>query len=217
MNKIELAYCAGVVDSDGCITIKKRKVAEGKYSHSASVFVRQVEDGAVTLLHRLFKGSIRIRPPSTPGGRDLNHWAVSCRQAMLVARTLLPYLRIKHKQAKILLRFDEMMKNHRLRRTQHWFVLKKSDRFYSVDEAAAAKGIDRSLIYQAIHNKSVFSVKNGRRRLIPKRFWDAYIWKKRGRQPLPIEYLKIRDDITLEIRSLNGPTRGIQTMQRLRK
>ena len=226
MDKLLLAYCAGVIDSDGCITIKKRrKKVPGKpdgASYAPAIFVRQVERQAVELLHSLFGGNIRVHPPSTIGGRPLIQWEAVHTKAHAVAMALMPYLRIKKRQAEILCEFAGSVKQLHFRKPATWYKHRKRDRLYTVAEAAALKGVSEKTVRQAIGNKTVFAVRipdatrcTGHRLMIPKRFWDAYNPTNRFRN-LPAEYVAWRERLTAEIRSLNGPTRGVRSADRAR-
>jgi len=110
-----LAYCAGVIDSDGTIGVKRstyqvRVVKDSTQPiFSERIAVRQVELEAIELLHSLFGGYLRIgEPPSAKKGRPLNMWMVTDKQAAECLRLLLPYLRIKRKQAENCLRLREL-------------------------------------------------------------------------------------------------------------
>ncbi len=220
MDKVTLAYCAGVVDSDGCITIKKRRVF-GKMgpgldskTYSPSIFVRQVEPGAVELLLKIFAGSIRVHGPSTPGGRDLNQWEVSHHAAVRTAKLLLPFLRIKHEQAKILIEYQSFMERLEVRRHPYWFAWTKNEAVYTVKEATQLKGLSLCSVWQMLSNKTIPARREGRRVFIPARFWDSYQVSRKGRSPLPPGYMAWREEICQRIRNLNGPTRGVKTADR---
>ena len=100
-----LAYCAGVIDSDGTIGIKQSTYAmrvvgdSSQATYSERIKVKQVEPEAVTLLHQLFGGSFRIEKSSLKSGRPFYAWQVTDLQCTNVCRALLPYLRIKLRQA----------------------------------------------------------------------------------------------------------------------
>lgn len=224
MDKKILAYCAGVVDSDGCVTIKKRKLkVNGKSDRitcSPSVFVRQVEIGAVDLLHKTFGGNIRQHPPSTPGGRYLFHWEVTHTFAHAVAIALMPYLRIKKRQAEILCEFCKTVRQQGFRKPATWFLHIKGEPLLTVAEAAIAKNVSEKTVRQAIGNQTVPAVRipdrtrcTGYQVMVPKRFWDSYTVTNRFRV-LPDGYIAWRERLTAEIRNLNGPTRGIKTIDR---
>lgn len=106
MTKIELAYCAGVIDSDGTIGIKRntysvRVIGDSKAaSYSERICVKQVEPHAVDLLKVLFGGSSYFAAAPTKGGRRLYVWQVTDLKATIALRAMLPYLRIKAEQAR---------------------------------------------------------------------------------------------------------------------
>lgn len=54
------------------------------------------------------------------------------------------------------------------------------DRLLSIDEAGAALGLGRSLVYQEISGGRIRSIKVGRRRLVPAVAIAAYINEKAG-------------------------------------
>lgn len=113
-DSLELAYCAGVIDSDGTIGIKRStyqmRVTQdsGQPSYSERICVRQVEPQAVRLLHRLFGGYLGINKPSTERGRPLFSWQVTDKKAAQCLTALLPYLRIKRAQAENCLALREL-------------------------------------------------------------------------------------------------------------
>lgn len=102
---VVLAYCAGVIDSDGCIGIKRntysmRVVGDStQATYSARITVRQVTPEAVSVLSETFGGSVRPRKAQATGRRSLYEWTVRDRVAEQALRALLPYLRIKKAQA----------------------------------------------------------------------------------------------------------------------
>lgn len=114
MTKLELAYCAGVIDSDGTIGIRRmtyamRVVGDSKApTYSERIAVKQVEPQAVDMLHRLFGGSMYMNDPSAKRGRPLHSWVVTDRKAAFALKSLLPFLRIKSMQAKNCLALREL-------------------------------------------------------------------------------------------------------------
>lgn len=120
-----LAYCAGVIDSDGTIGIKRstyamRRVGDcGQPTYSERICVKQVEPAAVDLLKSLFGGARYLAPPSTRRGRSLHSWQVTDLKAVAALRALIPFLRIKKRQAEnclILRRVKEESKRVRVAR-----------------------------------------------------------------------------------------------------
>lgn len=105
-----LAYCAGVVDSDGMIGVKLSTYAmrvrqDSTQPHfSERIQVRQVEAAAIELLRSLFGGALWREKPSARNGKPLWCWQLSDLKAATCLDALLPYLRIKRKQAENCLR-----------------------------------------------------------------------------------------------------------------
>lgn len=100
-----LAYCAGVIDSDGCIRVRKSTYAmrvrgDAKAPvYSESIQVKQVEPQAIDLLHALFRGYRRVESNSLKNGRPFHAWTVTDLNANKALVALLPYLKIKKEQA----------------------------------------------------------------------------------------------------------------------
>lgn len=100
-----LAYLAGAMDSDGCISVKRSTYAmrvRGDATtpvFSERVMFKQVTPEIPTLLKELFGGSLRVDNPSSPGGRRLYSWQATDLRAAECLRSLLPYLRVKRDQA----------------------------------------------------------------------------------------------------------------------
>lgn len=97
MNQIDLAYLAGVIDSDGCIRVEKVRID----TYSAMLHIQQVEPEAVELAKATFGGYIqRIPIPKRfPNARPMVRWSAKSKIAVAALEALLPYLRIKHAQA----------------------------------------------------------------------------------------------------------------------
>lgn len=99
----ELAYCAGVVDSDGYILVARRrdrpKNERSFVLYFEMVGVGQVTREAVDLLQSLFGGSVSARKKKKKSHHTLYIWRVQQIQANQAIKALLPYLRIKKDQA----------------------------------------------------------------------------------------------------------------------
>jgi len=118
----ELAYCAGIIDGEGCISMFEqnnetsqkqwRKAGDVRYRYK--VKVKMVDHEACALLMEVFGGSLYWNPLQKLQERQrfaTITWTVSERRAAKCIRQLLPYLRIKQKQAELLLLMaDNVMK-----------------------------------------------------------------------------------------------------------
>ena len=104
-SETQLAYCAGVIDSDGTIGVKRStygmRVVKGcaAPNYSERISVKQVERQAVDLLNLLFGGARYVQNPSAGKGKPLESWDINNRKAAVCIYALLPYLRIKREQA----------------------------------------------------------------------------------------------------------------------
>jgi hypothetical protein len=100
-----LAYLAGVIDSDGSISVRRSTYSQrvrkdsGAPTYSERVTVKQVTPEAVDLLHETFGGYRFTSSPSAKRGRPLHGWEVTNRKASTALTALLPSLRIKRGQA----------------------------------------------------------------------------------------------------------------------
>ena len=109
----DLAYCAGVLDSDGCIRILRRRISVKDQrpfvSYAEFLQVGQVEPQAVSLLKALFGGYTHKRKPKNPKHRALHVWKCQQLKAHACLLELLPFLRIKRKQAMVALRLRTIL------------------------------------------------------------------------------------------------------------
>lgn len=100
-----LAYCAGVIDSDGSIGVRRSTYSmrvrkeSTQPIYSVRICAKQVSPEAVTLLQKTFGGSLMLQSPSVTRGKSLWYWEVHSRQGAQCLRQLLPFLRIKRAQA----------------------------------------------------------------------------------------------------------------------
>lgn len=100
-----LAYLAGVIDSDGTIGIKRNTYSmrvtgdSTQPVYSERVHIRQVSMEALSLFAETFGGNVRPQPASSSKGKPLFRWGVTDRQAVILLRAILPFLRIKKAQA----------------------------------------------------------------------------------------------------------------------
>lgn len=104
---LELAYMAGVVDSDGFITIRHHAANRDRpWSNTMSeqIGAGQTTPEAMTLLHDTFGGVLKVRTRNTPGDwKPIHYWLATNREAVAAVRALRPFLRVKAQHADLLL------------------------------------------------------------------------------------------------------------------
>lgn len=105
MTKTTIAYLAGVLDSDGTIGIKRNTYAMRvtrdctQPTYSERIHIRQVSREAVDVFSDTFGGNVGIEDSSCKFGKPLFRWGCTDRKAALCLKVLLPFLRIKRRQA----------------------------------------------------------------------------------------------------------------------
>jgi len=115
-----LAYLAGAMDSDGYFTIKRntysvRKLKNSKNpTYSEKCGIKQVSPEVVDLIYYHFGGARRIAKPNTKNGKSLYVSELTHTGAVRFIEAILPYLRIKKKQALIILKLSESKKQGKL-------------------------------------------------------------------------------------------------------
>ena len=122
MKKINLAYLAGVLDSDGSFSIAvdtwRVRNLGGNPSFQEIIAIGQCDQQALDLAYELFGGGRRSQKPRGPNRRTMFYWQVTNKKAIAVVRALLPFLRIKRRQAEVLLKLRTIKDRGRKANTQ---------------------------------------------------------------------------------------------------
>lgn len=116
-----LAYAAGVIDSDGSISIQRETYAmrvlnrATQPTFSERVVIRQIEPEAIDFLHAHFGGSRTVIRYRTSGRKrqPLQSLTIADRQASRVLTAVAPYLRIKRRQAELCLEMRRLKEESR--------------------------------------------------------------------------------------------------------
>lgn len=114
-----LAYLAGLIDGEAYIGIKKsqRKDAAAP-SYHARIQVRMVDEPAIAFLTHELGGRYYHERPAAGMRRALYCWQASDALAERILRALLPYLRVKRRNAEAVLRLREWQSGGRHHRTK---------------------------------------------------------------------------------------------------
>jgi hypothetical protein len=157
-----LAYLAGSLDADGSFGMKRSTYHQrvrgdsNNPVYSERVALRQVTPQVPELLKAAFGGNLRRDKPQTPNSRSGYHWMISDLNASNACELLLPYLRIKHRQARIILELRES-KAPGYRSYAYWFEREYPDwpdmELINTQEAQQILGYaNRGSVSQAISN-----------------------------------------------------------------
>lgn len=109
LSEIDKAYIAGFFDGEGCFTAfttRKRGGAKKSYSYGTIYYIQilVVEEEPIKWLKEITNvGYVFKRDRQKKGWQDLWGWRISCAPACEVIEQILPYLKIKRRQAEIFL------------------------------------------------------------------------------------------------------------------
>lgn len=107
IDKLDLAYIAGLVDGEAYIGIKKSKAykCQGRRTpgYHARIQIRMVDERAIQFIAKTLGGWYYKEKPSSKNGRPLFCYQASDQKAEDILRALYPYLRVKQHNAKAVL------------------------------------------------------------------------------------------------------------------
>lgn len=105
----ELAYCAGVIDSDGCIAIAYSNAEKHPAARCRELITAgQSTPEVIELLSTLFGGKVLVKRSKHKNQRDHYVWARTGKSAISTLKQLLPFLRLKQAQAINLIELYEL-------------------------------------------------------------------------------------------------------------
>lgn len=102
-----IEYLAGIIDGEGCITI----VRTSKGSHELRIDLRMTDEAAVKAFYERWGGNYKgaHNYSNRPDRRLVYRWYISGKKAAEVLTDLYPYLKIKHPQASVGLKFQSLI------------------------------------------------------------------------------------------------------------
>jgi len=107
-DKIDLAYAAGVIDSDGSIMIRHGKARTKFPRHILTIVVGMADADACKWLHEKWPGRLWVQQDN-PKWRPIFRWQIYSNKAAEFLKQILPYLKVKSRQAKIAIEFQEKL------------------------------------------------------------------------------------------------------------
>jgi len=169
MDTLICAYLAGVIDSDGYISVKRT----GRNSYTPRVGIKQIEPEAVDLAQATWGGYRAIDT------RQMWVWQTTGAKCAGVLRDIRPFLRIKGEQADNALAAAAI----NIKPSRRFVVpaVVEGEPLVTATEAAARLPYGYDSVLQAVRKGSVPYVRVGRRVFIPESFLAQ--WASRGRSP----------------------------------
>lgn len=108
MTKEQIAYIAGVVDSDGCIHINKSPQKLGRsIDYTTEITIVNTNEKLITWINNLVKGSIYNHKFKNVKHKDTFRWRISRKVALKLLKQIEPYLVIKKEQALIAISLEQ--------------------------------------------------------------------------------------------------------------
>jgi hypothetical protein len=215
---VTLAYLAGAMDADGHFSVHKSSKKGNRVlwneTYSPRIGLGQVTKVVPELLRKTFGGTIRIEQRSGRN-RPLVRWLVTNKRAGRACADLLPYLRIKAEQARLLVDLSAYAGKD-FRKAAYWYAQQRptwtDERLLSTDEASALLGYaNPESVYQAIHNGTLLAIPsrgNVRRPRIPAGLVGEILAQRTGpttavNRVRPPQLQQVRERILRRVRELN--------------
>jgi hypothetical protein len=105
----ELAYFAGIIDGEGCISLcTSKKNVNNRYG--TQVFIGNTDERLIQWIHSRFGGTLGFRKRLKPNQKDL--WTVNFSGVTVepILAAVLPYLVLKREQAALMLEFRKTVR-----------------------------------------------------------------------------------------------------------
>jgi len=134
--KTAAAYLAGILDGEGCVAVRKsgylqRRTGKRVYYLHASVVIVNTYRPVLALFRKFFGG--HLRPRTKIAGRQQTYsLTVADFKAATLLTSLLPYLRIKKRQAVLTLRCQQMNTRRATQKSKVAVRRKQTELFYAV-------------------------------------------------------------------------------------
>ncbi len=147
IRQTDLAYTAGVIDSDGCITINKNK---GLYYLYPRVSIGQIDSEALDFIKNIFN-FVKYKKGRTQNNRQFYDLIICGKKAKPVLQLILPYLKIKKKQAKIVIKLCDLIDGYPKAKKKIKVVSEKRGTYYFIKKVLSKKQLnDRLKLYKQI-------------------------------------------------------------------
>jgi hypothetical protein len=108
MEKIDIAYYAGIFDGEGCVMIckAKNKTSSRGVRYWLQCRVVNTDKWLIDSLYMAFGGSVFTRNRRDTNRMDIWDWSASSKQAGNFLEIIYPFLHVKKQEAKVALEFQ---------------------------------------------------------------------------------------------------------------
>lgn len=112
----DLAWTAGIIDGEGSIFVmqQRRDDRERDINYILRVAVQSTDPYMTKELQRMFPegAEFAVRKDKRPECSDTMKWQLNGKRASRFLKEVLPFMRVKHDQAKLAIEFQENTKKH---------------------------------------------------------------------------------------------------------
>lgn len=115
MKQTDLAYTAGIIDGEGCISVTRntkgiKKALRAKASYCIYVAVSMTDFEVPAWLHFTFGGSFAEYKASNTKHKKVYRWGLHSNNAQRFLKLILPYLKTKKRQAELVIELQKLKK-----------------------------------------------------------------------------------------------------------
>lgn len=150
MKKTDLAYTAGIIDGEGCISLSRYGKGDTYYI-SLSVSVGNTNEWLIQWLKFSYGGRTILKGGKNRQGKNWKpcwEWIISSNEALDFLRLLYPYLRLKKAQTEIAIRFQNARQTEKRTspRSNQIKVLEEADRILMANLNKRGKEVKSGLV-----------------------------------------------------------------------
>lgn len=123
MTDLDKAWLAGIIDGEGSIFImqQRRNDRDRDINYILRISVESTDPFMATECQKIAGGpKLSQKKDSRPNMSDTLKWQLNGKKAAALLQELLPFLRVKHEQAKLAIEFQSSTK-------KHWKHMKEQD------------------------------------------------------------------------------------------
>ena len=115
MKKTDIAYMAGIFDGEGCIVIHDRsyftKSGLKRTRYYPEINVANTNEWIIHQFKFAFGGSLYLRKKKTNKSQAIWVWQTTSKKATMCLEVLLPYLKLKKRQAELAIEMEIRRRN----------------------------------------------------------------------------------------------------------
>ncbi len=112
LSKTEIAYLAGLFDGEGCLLIARtspgKPWSSRQFRFQSRVSLNIRERHICEAFKKAFGGSVRKNSRNNEKWATTYNWQGNSKTVIAMSEALLPFLRLKNRQAKLLLQFQKL-------------------------------------------------------------------------------------------------------------